>query len=179
MKLEGVIKRISLARESKVKYLLPYDNFIDKISSAAKLVDFVEDEKAGKEIRHEARKYFVVACVSAMETYFKRVAQDFIDFEWIEDDLLDVLKQDKISLADLLEINKRELSLGEIISVSHSFQDLESVNRFYSKMFGVSDFIKEIEANDVETEEGRHITLMNEYLISEEKSKSCLMLDIS
>ena len=163
MKLEAIVKRISLARKSRIKHILPYDNFLDKISSAAKLVDFVEDKKADKEVKLEARKYFVVASVSAMETYFKRTAQVFIDSKWVEDDLLDILRQDKFSLADLLEINKREVSIGEIISVSRSFQDLESINRFYSKMFGVSDFIKEIEVNDVETEEGKHITLRNDY----------------
>lgn len=163
MKLAAIVRRISIARESRIKYLLPYDNFVDRIDSAGGLVDFVEEQKANKEIKFEARKYFVITCISAMEIYFKRTAQVFIDSKWVKNDLLDILKQDKISLADLIEINKRELSIGEIVSVSYSFQDLESINRFYSKMFGVTDFIKELEAVEVETESKKHFTLKDDY----------------
>jgi hypothetical protein len=66
MKLEAIVKRVSLAREAKAIYLLPYDNFLHRISSAAQLLDCVEQEKADKKIKLEARKYFVIACVSAM-----------------------------------------------------------------------------------------------------------------
>lgn len=163
MKLETIAKRVSLAREAKAIYLLPHDNFLEKISSAAKLLDFVEKKKADKKIKLEARKYFVIACTSAMETYFKRMAWVFIDNKWINDDFMDILKQDKISLADLLEINKKELSLGEIISVSHSFQDLESINRIYSKMLGVTDFIEEVEAFETKVKKGKRVILKNNY----------------
>jgi hypothetical protein len=163
VKLESIVKRINIARKSKIKYLLPYDNFLDKIHSAGALVDFTEEQKASKETRLEARKYFVIVCVSAMETYFKRTAQVFIDSKWINDDFLSILKQDKISLADLLEINKKELSLGEIISVSYSFQDLESVDHIYSKMLGVKNFLKKVEIFDVEINEGQHAMLKNDF----------------
>ena len=163
MKFEAIAKRIGLARESKSKYILPYDNFLDKIHSAGALVDFTEDQKAPKEIRHEARKYFAIACISAMENYFKRMAQVFIDSKWINDDFLSILKQDNISLADLLEINKKELSLGEIFSVSRSFQDLESINRIYSKMLGVGDFLKVVEMFNAEIDDGQYIVLKNDF----------------
>ena len=176
MKLETIAKRINLARTSKAKHLLPYDNFADKIASAAKLLDFIEEKKASKEIKQESRKYFVITCVSAMEVYFKRTAQDFIDFKWVKDDLIDILKQEKISIADLMEIKNKKLSIGEMISVSYPFQDLISINRFYSKMFGVSDFIEEVEDHDLVTKEGRHTTLKNDYPKFRQKIQDLLYL---
>ena len=163
MKLENIAKRISLARESKVKHIMPYDNFYDRLSSVADLLDFVEDKKADRKIRHEARKYFVVACASSIEIYFKRMAQVFINAGWINEEFREILRRDNISLADLLDIKKKDLSLGEIISVSHSLQDLDSVNHFFSKMLGVNDFLKEIETVKIVPEDGKKYTLKSEY----------------
>jgi hypothetical protein len=163
MKLEAIAKRISLARESKIKHVMPYENFFDKLELAADLQDFVENEKTDRKIKHEARKYVVITCASCMETYFKRVAQVFINAGWIKNDFREILRHEKISLDDLLEINKKELSLGEIISVSHSMQDLESINKFYSKMLGIKDFIKTIEKVKVEPEEGEKYTLKSKF----------------
>jgi hypothetical protein len=163
MKLEHIVKRIDLARTSKAKHILPYDNFAYRISSAAKLLDFIEEACAIKEIKQESRKYFVINCVSAMEVYYKRTAGNFIDFKWAKDDLMYILKQEKITIADLLEIENKGLSIGEMVSVYYSFLDLISINRFFSKMFGVSDFIKEVEEKDLVTKDGRHTTLKNDF----------------
>lgn len=104
------------------------------------------------------------------------MAQTFINAGWIKNDLREILRHDKISLADLLEINQKELSLGEIISVSHSMQDLESVNYFFSKMLGVTDFLKELEAVEVKPEKGDKYVLGNEYPDFREKIGELLKL---
>jgi len=163
VKLENIAKRISLVRESKRENIMPYDNFYDRVVTAAGLLDFVEGEKADRKVRYEARKYLVVALISGMETYFKRMAQVFIDAEWINEEFREILRRDKISLADLLDIKKKELSLGEIISVSHSLQDLDEVNYFFSKMLGVNDFLKELETIEVEPESGKKYVLKGKY----------------
>jgi hypothetical protein len=134
-------------------HLLPYDNFLGKISSAAKLARFVEENTKDKKLRLEVRKYFVVVCVSSMETYFSDTARVFVDFGWVKDDFLNSLGDTKITLSDLFEITKKSISIGEIVSVSYSFQTLETINRIYTKMLGVSDFISELEAFKVKFEE--------------------------
>ena len=163
MKLENIAKRISLARQSKKQNIMPYDNFYDRVMAAVKLLDFVEDEKADKEVRYEARKYLVVALASGMETYFKRMAQGFIDAGRINKEFRDILKRDQISLAGLIDINKKELSLGEIISVSHSLQDLDAVNYFFSRMLGVNNFLKELETIEIEPENGKKFVLKDNH----------------
>jgi hypothetical protein len=163
LKFENIVKRISLSRESKRKNIMPFDNFFSRNMVAVRLLDFVEDEMADKEIRYEARKYIVIILASSMETYFKSMAQVFIDAGWVNEEFREILRRDKISLADLLEIHKKELSLGEIISVSHSLQDLNAVNYFFSKMLGVKDFLKELETIEIEPKNGKKYVLQSRY----------------
>ncbi len=163
MNIRAIINRIHLKRESKKEHILPYDNFLGKISSSAELLEFVEENKADKKIRREARKHFIITCVSAMEVYFKRMEEMLVDAQWTKSDFLAILRQNKITLADLIEIKKKKLSLGEIVSSSHSFEDLESINSVFSKILGVTDFIKEVEALKSEVEEEKRIILKNNY----------------
>jgi len=123
----------------------------------------VEDKKAERKVRYEARKYIVVTLASSMETYFKRMAQVFIDAEWVNAEFREILRREKISLADLVDIKKKEISLGEIISVLHSLEDLDTVNYFFSKMLGVNDFLKELENIEIIPENGKKYVLKSKY----------------
>jgi len=97
-----------------------------------------------------------------MEMYFKGMAEIFIQGGWVKDNFLDTLRQDKISLADLVDINKEKYTLGEIISASHNFQSLDSINFFYSRMLGCKDFVKEVSEFRAPLGEGKYFILMND-----------------
>lgn len=163
MKFEAIVERVVLARESKTKHLFPYENFNEKINAAAGLLDYLEEKKATKEIQQEARKYYVITSISSMENYFKRTAQVFIEARWVDDKFLSILKQDNISLADLYNMGRKKLRLSEIFMVSHSFQNLETINYIYSKMLGSEDILKEIETFDVEFDDGTHVVLKKDF----------------
>lgn len=158
-----IYERVVLARKSRIKNILPYENFIDKINAAAGLLDYLEEKEAVKEIQQEARKYYVITCISSMENYFKRTAQIFIEARWINDDFLSILNEHNISLADLFKMGKEELKLSEIFMVSHSFQHLETIKHVFSKMLGSKDFLKEIEMFDVKYDDGTHIILLQNF----------------
>jgi len=175
MKLGAIIKRINLQRASKSEHLLPYDIFAEKIAQAVQLLSFVEENTKDKELRLEARKYFIITCISAMEIYFKSVVRTFVDAGWVNESFLSLLEKDKISLRDLLEINRKRISLGEIISVSYSFQDLETINRIYTKMLGLKDFMSEVSSFKVETEEETFI-LQDHYPDFREKIEELIKL---
>jgi len=163
MKFEAIRKRILLARSSNVEHLVPYDSFLEKTGAAEALVDFMEQQEADPEIIQQARWYFVIMCVSAMETYFKETAEIFIQGGWTKDTFLEILRQDKISLADLVKMNKEKFTLGEIISVFHGFQSLDSINIFYNRMLGCSDFVKEVSEFKAPLREGKYLILMNDH----------------
>lgn len=56
----------------------------------------------------------------------------------------------------------RKISIGEIVSVSHSFQNIDEINKFYSDMLGVN-FVKEIKKVEVEPEKSDPYVLKDKY----------------
>jgi len=167
MKLKNVLGRIELHRKAGSNNLLALDDFYDKVNPAAELLMVIEDMKAKKEIKLEARKHFVIACVSGMELYFKKIIIVFVNSGWFHERFLTFIKQEKVSLADIYKIEKNRISLGEIISVTYSFQNLDSINKIMREMFGIDDFISEIKnykPNIEEDDEGSlDIILQEDY----------------
>ncbi len=163
MRFEAIRERILLIRESNVQHLVPFDIFLEKTRVVEALVDFMEQQEADPEIIQQARWYFVIMCVSALETYFKETAKIFIQGGWTKDTFSEILRQDKITLADLVKIDKEEFTLGEIISVFHDFQSLDSINFFYSRMLGRNDFVKEVSEFKAPLREGKYLILMNDH----------------
>ena len=161
MKFEANREKILLHRESNVEHLVPYDIFLEKTGAAEALVDFMEQQEADPEIIQQARWYFVVICVSAMETYFSKTAEIFIQGGWFKDTFLDTLRQNERLLADLVKIYKEKFTLGEIVSTYRSFQSLDSINKFYSKMLGRNDFVKEVSEFKASLGKDKYLILMN------------------
>jgi len=153
MNLKNVLRRIELYRKARSNNLLAIDDFCDKVCPATEFLRFIEGMKAKKEIKLEARKHFVISCVSGMELYFKKIIIVFVNSGWVHERFLTYIKQDKVTLADIYEIEKNRISLGEIISVTYSFQNLDSINRIMSEMFGIRDFISEIKNYRLNIEE--------------------------
>lgn len=151
MRVRNIIARIELQRESRANHLLPYDNFLERISAAAQLLYFVEHNTKDKISKLEARKYFIIMCISSMEAYFKETAEHFIDARWTKENFLNSLTDTKIALCDLFEITKKSISIGEIVSTSQSFQGLEMIDKFYTNMLGVNGFIKEVQLVKLKT----------------------------
>jgi hypothetical protein len=163
MKLDSIIKRIKLLRESNVKQLLPIDSCMEKMREAETLLNFTEEQNAEVEIINQAKCYFIIVCISSMEVFFKGMVEIFIEGGWFKNNLKDILRQDKITLADLLDLDKEKIKLGELISVSHSFQDLDAINYFFSKMVGCSDFLKEVSEYKLQKKSDQYQTLKAGY----------------
>ncbi len=174
MRFEAIRKRILLIRESNVQHLLPFDIFLEKTRAAEALVDFMEQQEADPEIIQQARWYFVVICVSAMETYFRGTAEIFIQGGWTKDTFLEILRQDKVSLADLVEMGKEKFTLAEIILASRNFQELNLINIFYSKMLGCNDFVKEVSEFKAPLRKDKYFILMNDHPGFREDIKSLI-----
>lgn len=162
MKFEVTKKKIRMRRESDVDHLPPYDDFLEKARLAEALVDFTEQHNADQDIEQEAHKHLVVMFISAMETYFSGMAEIFVQNGWFEDSLLEILKQEKISLADLVEMYKEKITLGEIASISQSFQNFDALNNFYKKMLGCEDFVEEISRFKAPLRKGEYLILAND-----------------
>jgi hypothetical protein len=177
MKFSAIINNLSISRGSKPSFNTPIHNFIYTFYTSGVLVDFVEkerpvlfkyleqlpDETLTMDIRQVVRKNYVVSCVSALESYFKDTARDFVDANLVDEGVFELLKQDKFSIAEIKEINKQRISIGEIISVTYTFNRLETINSFFSRVFKINDFISEVEQQKVAIEGMDSFVLKEKY----------------
>jgi hypothetical protein len=159
MSSKRISDKIKLFKESNIDHLVPWDIFIEKISDADSLLRFVEDEDAPKEIKQQACWHYVVMCISAMDTYFRGMAAIFIDGGWCKSTFYHSLKKEQISLSELVEADKEKLTIGEIIALTETFQDLNSINNFYSKLVGCDDFVLEVSKFKTNVGKDRFTTL--------------------
>jgi len=157
-----MIDRLKLLRESNIKYLTPMDLFLEKFKGAEALLDFVEEQASDEELKQQARWNFVIMCVSAMEIFFKRMAEIFIQGGWVHGSFFKSLRKDERLSVDLLKKDKEKYTDGEIISISNSFQNLDSINHFFTRMIG-KNFLKEISEFKAPIGQNKYIILKDDH----------------
>lgn len=154
MRTDILLRRIEAARKSMHSNdSNALDLFIERTFASDNLLKFVEKNTKDREVILEVRRHLLVTYVSSMEAYFKNSLGYLLDSRKVEETnrrkLLKSLGNVTFSLDNLLEIQKRDFSLGEIVVQTRSFQNLESINQVYSDLFGVKDFIGEVESLEI------------------------------
>ena len=76
--------------------------------------------------------------VSGIEHFFKDLLIDLIDEELLDLSRLRV----KLELEDVVKLKKGNLNLGELIAKNYNFQNLDEINRVYSKILKFSFYEK-------------------------------------
>ncbi|GEM_PF-5303652 len=130
MNFERLIQRIDETRQHLAKRYgkyaaIPIDVFWEKTRRALLLLDLVENSEVSYELKIEARKNFIINCVTALETFLKDTIIGLVE----EGNLFvdEILKERKISLSDAYELFvNREVSRGELIVTCPHF--LEKFN---------------------------------------------------
>ncbi len=89
-----------------------------------------------------AKQQYIIAMVSGMEHFFKDLLIDLINEELVD---LSGLR-DKFNLEDIIKLKKGNVNLGELIVKNYNFQNLDEINKIYSKILNVSFYekIKEV-----------------------------------
>ncbi|KYK35109.1 MAG: hypothetical protein AYK18_13520 [Theionarchaea archaeon DG-70] len=162
---ENILAKIVEKREIiKKREVYPYDTFLQKTYQAILLLDVVESSKTNIKIKIEARKNFIVNCVTALEVFLRDMIEGLIDMNVIDQKRINEFLNDKITLKEAWEIfSERNITLGEIISATCSFQNLHQINSIFSKLFD-QDFLEEINRFEVEREDGNSkFTLREDY----------------
>jgi hypothetical protein len=154
MKLfEKLYKRAQ--KESKFfnkREIYPSDSFRVKISYAAQILNIVENHTKERKIKIEARKNFIVNCVTATEVYFKDIVKTLPEFPKIKENgegIKELLKE-KISLWEAyLLFKKEDLRIGDVIYSYYSFQNLEEIDSVMSKILNLKflDSVEKHKAN--------------------------------
>ncbi|TCK03948.1 HEPN domain-containing protein [Phorcysia thermohydrogeniphila] len=142
---------------------IPIDVFYEKSRRALLLLGTIEDSNVPKELKIEARKNFVINCVTALEVFLKDmiVILLYSNEEWFYEKVkkLQKLRDIKLNLLDACKMfNKRKVSLGELIVATYSFQNIAHIEEVFSALTG-EKFLDKVGKVKVEDEEGKSFVL--------------------
>ena len=118
----------------------PLDSFLRKISCAGQILSIVEDNAEDNRVKWEARKNFIINCVTATEVYFKDIVKGLLELPRVKqnDSGVRELLKEKVSLWEAYMLFKEEeLSIGSIIAVHSSFQSLAHIDYTMSKILNL------------------------------------------
>jgi len=89
-----------------------------------------------------AKQQYVITMVSGMEHFFKDLLIDLIDEELIDPSKLSA----NFELEDVVKLRNGDLNLGEAIAKNYNFQNLDEINKVYSRILNVNfyDKLKEV-----------------------------------
>ena len=180
--LEYLIK--SIERENfhvSKRELFPIDTFFEKTYISVKLLQSAQRQfnrlKKGHKkntLIKEARKNFVINCVTAIEVYFKDIVRisPELNNEILSNNSVGELleKKEKVNLWEAYQIFKeKKFRIGDILLYYYTFQNLEDINIVMSKLLLIPSFITDVE---------KYVFILNkENQLLFEKSQLCLSVD--
>ena len=115
----------------------------DTVQELFSIIDQKSDE-LDEYTYHSLSNYMVIRLVSAVEYYFQNRARELIDKNNM--DVSGIFEKDEIiiSLNELDEIPRGNITKGRIVSYAINFQNFDEVNRVFSKLLQVKNFENEI-----------------------------------
>lgn len=154
MKVKEIIKRLKSERKvGKGQESFPIVIFNRKIARSLQILDIIEKRTKDLKLKMDARKNFIISCIIAVESYFKDIVQTLLEKQKIQEkEKVKELLKGKITLGDVHLLLKENPTLGELIAISHSFENLESINSVLSNILLDKDsgFLEKIETYEAE-----------------------------
>jgi len=165
--IEDFFSRIE--RENKHiprRELFPIDSFHQKIYYSGQLLNasyskFKRFKKGSKKnnLLREARKNFVINCVTAIEVYYKdlvRVTPEMSDKIRRSASIKELLSsKEKVNLWEAYQIFKeKDLKLGDLLIYYFTFQNLEEINLVMSKLLNLKNYLSDIEQHTLKLDKG-------------------------
>lgn len=91
-------------------------------------------------ISKHLKKYFIIRLVTMIESHLKYLMAHLIDYHKLP--INHVFKDETISIqiSDLSEIKKKEFSIGKIVAISYNFQNMQDVDKVFSRILGLKFF---------------------------------------
>ncbi len=136
-----LIRRIDEIEKSLQKrydgyYLIPLDIFYEKTRRALSLLDLVEKSRVSRDLKLEARKNFIINCITALEVFLKDMVLVIIDMQTENNHRANGIKlllKEKITLEEAYKLfYKKDVSIGIIIISKYSFHNLETIDQILS-----------------------------------------------
>lgn len=116
----------------------PWESYYQKTSWSENLLAQINKKIKSRHCIQEARKQFIISYVTSFETYFKdslfTLLKIYGNVRIIEEIKI------KFDLSELEKILDKKISIEDIIASYFNFQELDQINKVFSRIFGVSFF---------------------------------------
>jgi hypothetical protein len=171
MKVRGWLARAEEVRKMIGKRydgcrVIPIDVFYEKIRRALLLLGTIENSDVSNELKLEARKNFVINCVTALEVFLKDMLVVLLyDNEQLCERVkkIEKIRRMKLNPLDAYKVfSKHRISLGELIAITFSFQNIADIEEVFSALTE-KKFLDEVGKIKVENEEGKSFVLNEKY----------------
>jgi len=110
-----------------------YTSFKKKVTLAFELERRIEENKFSKESIKQARRQYIVFLVSCLESYLEEIFKRYIDSNFVNFEKLFKMKgvkQLKLNLSDLLNFERKNVKISEVVIEYLNFQNVECIVNF-------------------------------------------------
>ncbi|MBI5093017.1 MAG: hypothetical protein HZB26_11335 [Candidatus Hydrogenedentes bacterium] len=163
--MKPIEKALLLRKSAHLRSKEPMRVFQNRMREPERLLKLAEQQPLAQRTRQEARRQYLVCVCAAFEAYWREFVRVNIDRRIIPERTIERLKGLTFTLADVHRILGRELTLGELISCSYSFQGLDAVNVALSEILQIRLFSQFGDARFLVREEPRKNRSSQEPLI--------------
>ncbi len=139
--MKPVDKALELRKSLPLRAKKPSDAFNRKINRSRKVLQAVENQSIrDRTTLFEARRLHVVSMCAAYEAFWRDYLKSLIDSYKMPTKNSQNLQRIKFSFPELTKIIGNELTLGELITCSFSFQSTEIIQTFCREVFDIDFF---------------------------------------
>lgn len=140
--MKPIDKALELRKSLPLRAKKPSEAFNRKITRSGKVLKVIEDQPSrDRSTLFEARRLHVVSMCAAYEAFWRDYLKSLIDSHNIPTKNSQNLKNIRFSFPELSKIIGNELTLGELITCSFSFQSTDIVQAFCKDVFDI-DFYR-------------------------------------
>lgn len=136
-----LIERVlELRQAARLRERRPARLFETRLRRPRQVLSLVEKHADSEELRHEARRQYIVTLATAFEVYWREFFSFSLDQYRAPHASVSHLTKVSVTLADVGAIIGRKLTLGELISCAYSFQGVEALNAAASAVIEMDAF---------------------------------------
>jgi hypothetical protein len=151
-------------KKSRDKLKSPrYAKFNQRYDLLIKSLEFINKEEVSSSINGiELRKYYPIAIIACLEDYMRLIVKDLIDYGEPYVSNLSKLENIDLKLDVLIQMKKKNITIGEIIAHTLPFSSIDHIFNALSKIGG-DELLRKIKTEINELTEKGNTDVANNY----------------
>lgn len=133
-------KALALRKSPHLRAKEPRAVYERRLKAPRQILDLVESAGLPTRVKREARRLFAVTIAAAFESYWREFTRLTLDNASPSAQQLTSLRKVSFTVAEVHDIVRRQVSLGELVASAYSFQGFDAVAQAWSELLGI-DFM--------------------------------------